>query len=164
MVLQGFLNKINKSTYENMLFKGETSDFSYLAAVAPNAIVCLTSAALFYNLTTYLPDTVDIAIENSMKITTLPKWPEYQVYYFSKERYQTGVTVASDGVSNFKIYDIEKTVVDILSYRKKLGIDITKEVLHSYLERKDRNLNKLYRYAKKLKTESILNTYLEVLI
>jgi len=164
MVSQGILNKINKSTYENMTFKGETSDFSYLNAVAPNAVVCLMSAARFYNLTTYLPDMVDIAIENSMKITTLPEWPEYHVYYFSKERYETGVTTESDGTTDFRVYDTEKTVVDILGYRNKLGVEITKEVLHSYLGRKDRNLNKLYRYAKELGAESILSTYLEVLI
>jgi len=164
MVSQGLLNKINKSTYENMTFKGESSDFSYLTAIAPNAVVCLMSAARFYNLTTYLPDTVDIAIENSMKITTLPKWPAYHIYYFSKERYEIGATTESDGATDFRIYDIEKTVVDILSYRNKLGLEITKEVLHSYIGRKDRNLNKLHRYARELGAESILSTYLEVLI
>ena len=164
MVSQGLLTKINKSTYENMNFNGETSDFSYLNAIAPKAVVCLMSAARFYNLTTYLPDAVDIAIENSMKITTLPEWPTYRVYYFSKERYETGVTTANDGTTDFRIYDVEKTVVDILGYRNKLGVEITKEVLHSYLGRKDRNLNKLYRYAKELGSETILNTYLEVLI
>ncbi|MDO5434831.1 MAG: hypothetical protein Q4G19_00515 [Clostridia bacterium] len=164
MVSQGLLVKINKSIYENMMFEGETSDFSYLSAIAPNAVVCLMSAARFYNLTTFIPDAVDIAIENSMKITTLPEWPEYRVYYFSKERYETGVATADDGTTNFQIYDIEKTVVDILGYRNKLGVDAAKEVLCSYLGRKDRNLNKLHRYAQKLGVEPILRTYLEVLI
>ncbi|MCQ2432806.1 MAG: hypothetical protein MJ175_09415 [Clostridia bacterium] len=164
MVSQGLLVKINKSIYENMMFKGEISDFSYLSAIMPNAVVCLMSAAHFYNLTTYLPDAVDIAIENNMKITTLPEWPEYRVYYFSKERYENGIITANDGAVDFRIYDIEKTVVDILGYRKKMGIEITKEILHSYLGRKGRNLNKLHRYAKKLGVEPILRTYLEVLI
>lgn len=164
MASQGLLQKINKSTYENMTFEGDTSDFSYLSAAAPKAVVCLMSAARFYNLTTYLPDVVDIAIEKSMKITTLPKWPEYRVYYFSKDRYKTGVTTVNDGTTDFQIYDIEKTVVDVLGYRKKLGIEIIKEVLHSYLGRKERNLNKLYRYAKELGVEPILSAYLEVLI
>jgi len=164
MVSLGLLNKINKSIYENMTYKGESSDFSYLNVIAPNAVVCLMSAARFYNLTNYLPDAVDIAIENSMKITTLPEWPEVHVYYFSKERYETGVITETDGTTDFRIYDIEKTVVDILCYRNKLGVEITKEVLHSYIGRKDRNLNKLHRYARELGTESILSTYLEVLI
>ena len=164
MVSQGLLSKVNKSTYENETFNGETSDFSCLSSVAPNAVVCLLSAARFYNLTTYLPDAIDIAIEKSMKLTTLPAWPDYRVYYFSKERYETGATTANDGTADFRIYDVEKTVVDVLGYRNKLGIEIAKEILRSYLGRKDRNLNKLYRYASELGVKPILGTYLEVLI
>lgn len=164
MVEKGMLTKINKSTYENMEFEGESSDYSYLNIVAPNAVVCLMSAARFYNLTTYLPDTIDVAIESSMKISTLPEWPDFRVYYFSKERYEKGITTANDGTVDFKIYDMEKTVADILGYRNKLGIEETKEVLHSYLGKKERNLNKLHRYAANLGVEPILRTYLEVLL
>ncbi len=61
------------------------------------------------------------------------------------------------------IYDMEKTVVDIISYREKIGIEETKEVLINYLSKKDRNINKLMVYAKILGQEQILKTYLEVL-
>jgi hypothetical protein len=59
---------------------------------------------------------------------------------------------------------MEKTVVDILFYRNKIGIEETKEVLTNYLGKKERNLNKLHRYAKILRCEKILSTYLEVLV
>ena len=59
---------------------------------------------------------------------------------------------------------MEKTVADILFYRNKVGIEETKEVLVNYLARKERNLNKLHRYAKELRCEKILSTYLEVLL
>lgn len=164
MVDRGMLTKINKSTYENESFTGGTSDFSYVNAIAPNAVVCLMTAARFYNLTTFLPDAVDIAIKNTMKISTLPDWPVFHVYYFSKDRYESGITTANDGTVDFRIYDIEKTVADIIGYRNKVGIEEAKNVLHSYLGRRDRNLNKLHRYASDLGAESILRTYLEVLL
>ena len=62
------------------------------------------------------------------------------------------------------IYDIEKTVVDLVFYREKMGVEETKEVLSNYLHRKDRNLNKLIRYAEMLKCKDIINKYLEVLV
>ena len=68
------------------------------------------------------------------------------------------------GKNAFRIYDMEKTVADILFYRNKVGIEETKEVLVNYLARKERNLNKLHRYAKELRCEKILSTYLEVLL
>ena len=38
-----------------------------------------------------------------------------------------------EGKNQFKIYDIEKTVVDIVFFREKIGIEETKEVLVNYL-------------------------------
>lgn len=63
-----------------------------------------------------------------------------------------------------KIYDIEKTVVDIVYYRNKLGIEETKEVLTNYLKRPDRDINKVCRYAGRLRYKEIIDTYLEVLL
>lgn len=62
------------------------------------------------------------------------------------------------------IYDIEKTVVDIIYYRERMGTDTAKEVLVNYLRRKDRNLNKLIRCADQCKCGKIMRTYLEVLV
>jgi hypothetical protein len=67
-------------------------------------------------------------------------------------------------VCEFPIYDVEKTVVDILYYRNKVGIEETKEVLKNYLRNEERNLVKLRRYADALGCKKILGTYLEVLI
>ena len=54
--------------------------------------------------------------------------------------------------------------MDIVFYREKMGIEETKEVLSNYLHRKDRNLNKLIRYAEMLKCKDTINKYLEVLV
>ena len=122
------------------------------------------SAARFYNLTTFLPDGIDIAIERSMKISTIPDWPTFHVWYFSKKRYESGIITASDGTAEFLIYDKEKTVADILFYRNKIGIEETKEIITNYLSLPDRNLNQLHRYAEILGCNKILSTYLEVLL
>ena len=75
MVEDGNLVKLNNKVYENTAYTGDASDFGYIAAYAPKGVVCLMSAARFYNLTTFLPDGIDIAIERSMKISTIPDWP-----------------------------------------------------------------------------------------
>ncbi|MDA3847510.1 MAG: hypothetical protein PF505_13385, partial [Vallitaleaceae bacterium] len=64
----------------------------------------------------------------------------------------------------FQIFDIEKTVIDIIYYRNKIGIEETKEILTNYLLKPNRNINQLIRYSKQLKCYDILDTYLEVLI
>lgn len=164
MVESGTLIKLNKSYYENTEFSGESLDFYYAAAYAPKGVVCLLSAAAFYNLTTYRPDMVDIAIQRKAKISTMPEWPQFSIFYFPDDRFETGISTVSDGKNEFKIYDIEKTIVDIVFYREKVGIEETKEVLVTYLQRKDRNLNRLLRYAESLKCADVMKTYLEVLV
>ena len=95
----------------------------------------------------YIPGAVDVAISRKAKISTFPNWPQMNVYYYTNERYELGVQKVEEGKNGFQIYDMEKTVVDIVFYREKVGIEGTKEILVTYLQRKDRNLNRLLRYA-----------------
>jgi len=164
LVKQGILIKLNKKYYENTNFDGEESDFYYAYAYVPNGVICLLSAAVHYNLSTHRPDAIDIAIPRKARVSTLPEWPEFKIYYFTDERFSVGAEIIEVGKNKFRIYDIEKTVVDIVFYREKMGIEETKEVLSNYLHRKDRNLNKLIRYAEMLKCEDTINKYLEVLV
>ena len=164
LVEEGKLIKLNKSYYENAEYRGEESDFYYAGAFAPKGVICLLSAAVYYHLTTFIPDAVDVAIPRKAKISTMPDWPQLKVYHYTDERHELGVTIVKEGKNEFQIYDIEKTVVDIVFYREKVGIEETKEILVTYLQRKDRNLNRLLKYAELMKCEKVIRQYLEVLI
>nr|WP_300677688.1 hypothetical protein [uncultured Acetatifactor sp.] len=164
MVHQGMLIKLNKKFYENTAFQGEESDFYYAYAFVPAGVVCLRSAAVYYNLSTYMPDAIDVAIPRKARISTLPDWPELHVCYFTDERFEVGIETIKDGNNQFRIYDIEKTVVDMVFYREKMGIEETKEVLTTYLHQSNRNLNRLMRYAQMLKCGDVMRNYLEVLV
>ena len=164
MVEQGKLIRLNKSYYENANFAGEMNDFYYVQAFAPQGVVCLLSAAVYYGLTTFRPDAIDVAVPPKTKLSSLPESQRLSLHYFSSERHGLGVRIVSENENTFKIYDIEKTVVDIISNRNKVGIEETKEILTNYLARQDRNINKLYRYAEKLSCLKILKIYLEVLV
>ncbi len=164
MVNEGILIKLNKRFYENSAFQGEESDFYYAYAFIPTGVVCLLSAAGYYNLSTYRPDAIDVAIPRKSKVSTLPDWPELHVCYFTDDRFDIGIEIIKDGNNQFRIYDIEKTVVDIVFYREKVGIEETREVLTRYLRQKNRDLNRLIRYSERLKCGDIMKRYLEVLV
>lgn len=160
----GLLRRVNRSTYENLSYKGDENDFFSAEAFVPNGVICLMSAARYYELTNFLPDTVDVAIERKKKVVTLPDWPEIKIFYFDPVRMDLGVTEVREGDNVFHIFDIEKTVVDIVYYRNKIGIEETSEVLKNYLKRRDRQIDRLYAYAKRLRCEKAVRTYLEVLM
>ena len=164
LVKEGKLIKLNKSYYENTDYRGEESDFYYVSAYAPKGVVCLLSAAVYYNLTTFLPDAVDVAIPRKAKISTIPDWPPMKIHYYTDDRYKLGALTVREDKNEFRIYDIEKTVVDIVFYRAKVGIEETREILINYLKRKDRNLNRLLKYAELMKCDKVLRHYLEMFI
>lgn len=163
-VESGALLRLNKSYYENIGYHGEESDFYYVRAYAPKGVVCLMSAASYYNLTTYRPDSIDVAIQRKTRISMMPDWPALSVYYYADDRFKLGAETVWEGRNQFKIYDVEKTVVDIVFFREKVGAEEMKEILVNYLRRKDRNLNRLLRYAEVLKCGTAMKTYLEVLV
>ena len=142
----------------------EINDFINSSAYVPEGVICLMSAARYYELTFFLPDVIDVAIDRKKKVSTLPDWPELKLFYFSPARMDIGVRKIYEGNDSFRIFDIEKTVVDIIYYRNKIGIEESSEVLRNYLKRQDRQIDRLHAYAKMLRCESIIRTYLEVLI
>ena len=164
LVKAGILSRMNRTTYENLAYKGDENDFFSAEAFVPGGVVCLMSAARYYELTDYLEDGVDVAIQRKKRVSTLPQWPNLKIYYFDSRRMESGVTEIRDGENSFHIFDIEKTVVDIISYRNRIGIEETAGVLRNYLKRRDRQIDKLYAYAKLLRSEKTVRTYCEVLL
>lgn len=164
LVVEGELTRLTKSYYENNEFIGEDNDFYYLAAYTPVGVVCLLSAAVYYGLSNYRPDSIEVAIPHKGKISFIPTWPNLSLYYFDETRFNLGIEEIMNNNNKFRIYDIEKTVVDIVSYRNKVGIEETQEILKRYLAKNDRNINQLIRYSESLNCKEVLKTYLEVLV
>lgn len=163
MVAQGQLVKLHNSTYENTNYEGENSDIIYAYAYVPDGTICLRSAAAIYGLCKYRPDSIDVAVTQKRNVSTLPSRPNIKLRYFEYARLETGVTEMEVCNQKVKIYDIEKTVVDIVCYRNKLGIE-EKEVLTNYLKRPDRDVNKLRQYSKKLRCGKTMDEYLAMLM
>ena len=124
----------------------------------------MLSAAVYYRLTTFIPDAVDVAIPRKSKVSSVPKRPQINIHYYTDDRYELGIIAVNEGKNKLKIYDIEKTVVDIVFYRERVGIEETKEIPINYLHRKDRNLNRLLKYAEMMKCDKVMRQYLEVLV
>lgn len=160
----GILHRINRNTYENLSYTGNENDLINAAAYVPDGVVCLMSAARYYELTDFMPDVINIAIDRKKKVSTLPEWPEIKIHYFSPVRMENGVREITEEGNSFRIFDIEKTVVDIIYYRNKMGIEETSAVLRNYLKMQERQIDRLYVYARQLRCEKIVRTYLEVLL
>ena len=110
-----------------------------------------------------IPHENHVAIVRGKKVM-LPAYPPIRLYHLSKKFHQLGITEIIIGNQPVKMYDLEKSVCDAVRFRNKVGMDTTIEVLQNYVKRKDKNLNKLSRYAQQLGIENIIRDMIMILL
>lgn len=97
--------------------------------------------------------------------TKLLKNKNYQFFYLKEELYEIGITEMKTPYGNkVKVYDLERTICDIIRNKKKIEIALFTDAMKRYADRKDRNSIKLHKYAKIFNIEDELRKYLEVLL
>ena len=160
LVGEGVVERVKQGVYhyESGVFDNTMID---IGKIVPNGVLCLYSAWSYYELSLQIPQSFNIAIEKNRKIS-LPHYPPITLYYWKREFQELGVTRKTISGYNVNIYDLEKSVCDAIKYRTKTGTDVTSEILKNYLIRKDRNLSLLIEYARKMRIEKTIKTYLEI--
>lgn len=161
LIQQGHVLKVKQG-----LYKWHTSDQSELPEVArivPNGVLCLLTAAQYYDLTTFVASAYHVAIPRKAKVI-LPHYPPIQLYYWNQTAYELGRTIININGTELPIYDPEKTVCDFLRQRHKLGHDLAKEVLTAYLRRTDRHIGRLMDYARQLGLGQYMENSLNLLL
>lgn len=164
LIERGILEKCNSHVYESKLYKDIINDFSYVNMFVPEGVICRLSAANYYGYTNYMPKQINVAVHYDKKINNLPDYPPIKLFYPRGNRYFDEIVEVSTKTDHFKIYSKEKTVCDFLINRTKIDTEEVKNVLIGYLNDSERDLDKLYKLAVKLKCEKILRTYMEVLL
>lgn len=156
---EGVVERVRRGVYYFPTTEGEL--MIDIDKVVPTGVLCLYSAWFHYQLTVQIPQSYCIAIERNKKVAT-PHYPPITLYYWKQEYHELGVTRENIEGYEVSIYNLEKCVCDAVKYRNKVGIDVCGEIVREYLKRKDRDLARLSQYAKIMRIESTLKTYLEV--
>lgn len=149
-VEEGILEKIKPGLYKLVNYPwDEFERFVDICNANKNAVICLLSAAAHWDLTTFDPNQINVAVPMStdkFKLEVIP----INVYYFGKKNYPDGIETVRTKNGSFKIYNKEKTICDLFRYQKKIGEDIAIESLKTYISNKKlRSIPKLLEYAKR---------------
>jgi predicted transcriptional regulator of viral defense system len=144
----GIIEKIKPGLYKLVNYEHDEHE-SFVAVCHANkrAVICLLSAASYYELTTFNPSEIYVAVPNNTDKFEL-KYPPVKVYYFADSYYSPGIETLKTKNGIVRIYNKEKTICDLFRYMNKIGEDIAVESLKTYLQnRKQRNIPKLIEYA-----------------
>lgn len=139
------------------------NDLPDTARLVPEGVFCLYSACHFHDLGDYVPFEHHIAVERHRKVT-LPDYPPVHLYYWTLSHLDAGAVTIQTPQGTFRITDLEKTVCDMVKYRNKVGKELVAKVLRDYVNHPKRNLNIIMRYARAVRVEKTLTTYLESLL
>jgi predicted transcriptional regulator of viral defense system len=135
-------------------------DLSAVAALVPNAVICLISALAFHEMTTQIPHEVYLALARGAQPPKMI-YPPVRVFWFTGDAFTEGVeTHTIDGVP-VRVYSPEKTLADCFKYRRKIGPDIAVEALKRYRQSRKLDAKALVRFARVCRVEEVMRPYLE---
>lgn len=90
---------------------------------------------------------------------------ECKVYYIKPELFALGKSALPTPAGNMiPVYDLERTICDVVRSRNKLGTETFFTALKMYASNPKKDLNRLNAYATQLRAANILRQYLEVLL
>jgi len=90
---------------------------------------------------------------------------ECKVYYIKPELFELGRSSLPTPAGNqVAVYDLERTICDIVRSRSKIGTETFLAALKAYAASSKKDLNRLNDYAKQLRVSGVVRKYLEVLL
>lgn len=161
LVKDNIICRVSRGVYSK---KNELVDeFVVLQSKSKNAIYSNMTALYLHGLSNRVPIKYDITI-NSGYNGTLQKNNKVNLFYVKKDLLNLGVMNYKLNSGNIiKIYDLEKTICDIIKNKNKLDIELYNKAIREYFYSKNKKTLKLYKYAKEMKIYDKVRTVFEVL-
>lgn len=137
-------------------------DLLAVAYRVPVGIVCCISALVVHDLTDEIPSAVQIAVPRSHRPPRI-SYPPTDVFRFANATFELGVsTVEAAPGEQVRIYGAERSVVDLMRLRRRLGESLALGALRRYLRRRDARPGELLALARALDVLGPLRAALDV--
>ena len=130
----------------------------------PKAVISHDTALHYYGLVDREPSAPTFTIYSGYNTSRL-KSAGYKVFYVKKKYLDTGKVEVIDLDGNaIPMYDLERTMCDLVRNRNSFEIQDFNAALKAYARKKEKNLTRLFEYAKLLRVEKLMRFYMEVLL
>lgn len=130
--------------------------------LVPKAVICLTSALAFHELTDQIPARVWLAIGSKDWKPQLT-YPPMRFAHFPLDQLRQGIEHHGiEGVS-VPIFSVAKTLSDLFRYRHTIGISVAIEGLRETLRQRKATPGEIARYATNSGVWKVMEPYLSAL-
>ncbi|WP_085876002.1 type IV toxin-antitoxin system AbiEi family antitoxin domain-containing protein [Peptoniphilus vaginalis] len=159
----GKLERLRPGLYQ---LKGKVIDDFVLISSNSNRIIFSHQTALYlHDLSDRTPNVFYISVPQGYNASHIKnRYKDLQVHYVKKDLYEIGKTEIKSPQGNLiPVYDIERTICDIIIDREKIDKQIFTEAIKRYFKSQNKNLRRLIKYSRLFKIESEIRKYMEVL-
>lgn len=162
LVSMGKLERVSRGVY---ILSGEIEDEMYYMQIKyPKLIYSHETALFIHGLSDRTPFEYSVTVPSSYKVVKSIS-ENNKIYYIKNELHSLGVTTAKTSFkNNIRLYNVERTICDIVRSRNKIDIQILNEALKRYIKLKSADFTLLGEYAKKFHADKIIKEYMEVLL
>lgn len=162
LVDEGKLEKTARGVY--ILPEIWEDEFVNLQARFKKGVFSNETALFLWDLTDQTPNRYDMTFPHNYNLTNV-KSEGVNCSRVKQEWYAEGKTqLESPGGNRITVYNMERTLCDILRKRGGINTGIITEAFKRYTARNDKNIPLLSKYAKMFRVEEKVKSYLEVLI
>lgn len=135
-------------------------DMIILQNKSKNAIYSHMTALYLYGLSNRIPIKYDITVNQGYN-GSLQKENNVNLFYIKKDLLNLGLTTYTlDSGYEIKVYDLERTICDIVKNKNRLDQEVINKAIREYFYSNNKNVLKLYEYAKKLRIyDKVRNTF-----
>ncbi|HKG02776.1 MAG TPA: hypothetical protein VKB03_06315 [Conexibacter sp.] len=130
----------------------------------PDGMICLNSAASYWDLTDELPATVHVAVPRGRHRPQIT-YPPTRVHVFAASTFELGrEQLRIESGETIAISSRERTVVDLLRLRSQVGRDQGLLALRRYLQSDGARPGELLSLARRLRAGTVAATAMEPLL
>lgn len=140
-------------------------DIELVQSIIPTGVISLQSAAQINGLANIdnCIRPICMTISNTMIKPTLPENVSVRLFYCSEDKLSVGLINHQMQHRKVNIYNRERTICDFFKFPDKVENNIAKESLKLYMQRDDKNIQRLLQYASLLRVQKYIKPLVEVL-
>ena len=131
---------------------------------APGGTICLNSAASFWDLSDEMPDVIHLAVARGKHRPRIV-YPPTRVHVFAAATFSLGREMEKvDSAETIAVSSKERTLVDLMRFRSRVGRDLALGALRRYLQGADAKPGELLALARRLRIASVVSAAMEPLL
>lgn len=162
MVKQELIERVGPGIYSD---PASFDDEFFIAQLRlSKGIFCKETALYLYDMTDRTPNFMEMNFPKGYKSNYFDEL-RIKPYRQVNSLYDMGITTVETPYGNkVQVYDVERTLCDIIRPPHVAQEEVIRNAMQTYVKRPEKNLNRLIRYAKELKVDAKIKTYMGVLL